>query len=318
MIDNTFNKLLTEEMGIIRNVQTDTTAIADKIKHLIKNTASSPTSFDMTTYKNGIFQIDVTTSVDGNVSQSKKTINVKWYYFSFSDEQTKEDAITKIPMRTSYNKSINTLSIVVLAIRGVIDSNTLEDSIAHELTHNFQTHLKGDKLLSNDNIKAKYQAANRNFVSSSESVRVIASVLYLTYKFEQDAFLNGAYAYIMSEYEKGNDVTGAYEKTDAYNSLHSLRSYLDNMQNAIANNRVGEMTKEHCKSEYNLSFEKIITIGEKAYSRYSRKLARMYAQALADIRNKNIMESETYHTMYFYMQPPLEELKKTINETIFK
>ncbi len=36
MIDNTFNKLLTEEMGIIRNVQTDTTAIADKIKRLIK------------------------------------------------------------------------------------------------------------------------------------------------------------------------------------------------------------------------------------------------------------------------------------------
>lgn len=81
MIDNTFNKLLTEEMGIIRNVQTDTTAIADKIKHL-----------------------------------------------------------------------------------------------------------KGDELLSNDNIKAKYQAVNRNFVSNSENVRVIASVLYLTYKFEQDAF----------------------------------------------------------------------------------------------------------------------------------
>ena len=221
-------------------------------------------------------------------------------------------------MRTSYNKSINTLSIVVLAIRGVIDSNTLEDSIAHELTHNFQTHLKGDELLSNDNIKAKYQAANRNFVSSSESVRVIASVLYLTYKFEQDAFLNGAYAYIISEYEKGNDITGAYEKTAAYNSLHSLRYYLNIMQNAMANNRIGETTKQHCKSEYNLSFEKIITIGEKAYSRYSRKLARMYAQALADIRNKNIMESETYHTMYFYMQPPLEELNKTINETIFK
>lgn len=79
MIDNTFNKLLTEEMGIIRNVQTDTSAIADKIKHLIKNTASSPTSFDMTTYKNGIFQIDVTTSVDGNVSQSKKTINETFF-----------------------------------------------------------------------------------------------------------------------------------------------------------------------------------------------------------------------------------------------
>ena len=74
MFDTTFNKLLTKEMGIIRNVQTDTMVIEDKIKHLIKNTTSSPTSFDITTYKNGIFQIDVTTSVDSNVSQLKKTI----------------------------------------------------------------------------------------------------------------------------------------------------------------------------------------------------------------------------------------------------
>ena len=95
--------------------------------------------------------------------------------------------------------------------------------------------------------------------------------------------------------EKNYDITDAYEKTEAYNSLQSLRYYLDIMHDALSNNHVGE----------------------KAYSRYSRKLARMYAQALADIRNKNISESDTYHTMTFYSQPPLEELKRTINETIF-
>ena len=317
MFSNTFNNLLTEEMGIIRNVQSDTRVIVDKIKLSIKNTSSSPTSFDMTTYKNGSFQIDVTISVDGNVSPSSKTIKVKWYYFSFSDEQTKRDYITKIPMRTSYNKSLNTLSVVVLAINGIIDNHTLEDSVAHELTHNFQSVLKGGELL-NDKIKANYQTANRNFASNSENVRIIASVLYLTYKFEQDAFLNGAYAYILSEYEKNYDITDAYEKTEAYNSLQSLRFYLDIMHDALLNNHVGNVTKDHCKSQYNMSFEKILAIGEKAYSRYSRKLARMYAQALADIRNKNITESDTYHTMTFYSQPPLEELKRRINETIFK
>ena len=74
MFHTTFNKLLTKETGIIRNAQTDTMAIEDNIQPLLKNTTSSPTSFDMTTYKNGIFQIDVTTSVDSNVSQLKKTI----------------------------------------------------------------------------------------------------------------------------------------------------------------------------------------------------------------------------------------------------
>ena len=177
--------------------------------------------------------------------------------------------------------------------------------------------MKGGELL-NDKTKANYQTANRNFASNSENVRIIASVLYLTYKFEQDAFLNGAYAYIISEYEKNYDITDAYEKTEAYNSLQSLRYYLDIMHDALSNNHVGNVTKDHCKSEYNMSFEKILAIGEKAYSRYSRKLARMYAQALADIRNKNISESDTYHTMTFYSQPPLEELKRRINKTIFK
>ena len=317
MFSNTFNNLLTEEMCIIRNVQSDTRVIVAKIKLSIKNTSSSPTSFDMTTYKNGSFQIDVTISVDGNVSPSSIIIKVNWYYFSFSDGQTKKDYITKIPMRTSYNKRMNTLSVVVLAINGIIDNNTLEDSVAHELTHNFQSILKGGELL-NDKTKANYQTANRNFASNSENVRIIASVIYLTYKFEQDAFLNGAYAYILSEYEKNYDITDAYEKTEAYNSLQSLRYYLDIMHDALSNNHVGSVTKHHCKSEYNMSFEKILAIGEKAYSRYSRKLARMYAQALADIRNKNISESDTYHTMTFYSQPPLEELKRRINETIFK
>lgn len=318
MFINGFNNLLTEEMGIIRNVQNDTMNIADKIKYLIKNTVSSPTSFDMTTYKNGIFQIDVTTSIDGDVPITKKTINVKWYYFSFSDEQTKEQTILKIPMRTSYNRKLNTLSVVVLAIKGVIDSRTLEDSIAHELTHNFQTQLKGNELLSNDNIKSSYQAVNKNFTNNNEGIRVIAKILYLTYKFEQDAFLNGAYAYIMAENEKGNDITNAYEKTEAYISLHSMRHYLDVMKSALVNKRVGEYTKKHCEVEYQMSFEKIINIGEKSYSRYARKLARMYAQALSDIRNKNIMEGLTYHTMHFYLQPPLEETINIINDNIFE
>ena len=37
MFDKTFNKLLTEEMGIIRNVQTDTMAIADKEQNIRNN-----------------------------------------------------------------------------------------------------------------------------------------------------------------------------------------------------------------------------------------------------------------------------------------
>ena len=302
-----FNRVLNEEMGIIRNVQNDTSIITDKIKLSINNTPSTPTSLDMTTYKNGSFQTDVTTSVDGIISKTKKQIDVKWHYYSFADMETQANAISRIPFRTKYNRLINTLFVVIFAIKGNIDSRTLEDSISHELTHNFQTQMKGNDLLTKEKDREKYQSANRNIGNIDKGKRFIATIIYLSHNFEQDAFLNGAYSYIMAEYQNGNDILSAYEDTEAYVSLHKMREYLDVMQATLKSDHVGENIKKYCIAEYGMTFEKIKNVGEKAYSRYSRKLARMYAQCLSDIRNKEINEGMTYHTMSFYTLPGIEE-----------
>jgi hypothetical protein len=123
----------------------------------------------------------------------------------------------------------------------------------------------------------------------------------------------------MKQYENGEDFIISYKETEAYVALNKLRYYLNAMNKAFNNGKVGDKIKDHCIFEYNLTFEKIINIGEKAYSRYSKKLARMCGQALNDIDKKE-KEHIPYHTMEFYEPEGLNEVLKrlkTINNNIF-
>lgn len=282
-IEKNFSKLLTEEMGIIRNVQYDAQMISYDILNGIKSQKSLPTSLNLTTYKSGSFVKEVVVSPDKIKEQpKKKEITIKWHYYSFFDVRTQQEEMHNIPYNTKYIPQLSTLIVVVFAIKNEIDNRTLVDSIAHELTHNFQREVKDNELITNNKQKV-YQNANKNIVSSNKAVKLIANVIYLTHSFEQDAFLNGAYAYIMKEYENGGNFIISYKKTEAYVSLETLRYYLDTMQKALDNNKVGENIKNHCHYEYDLSFEQILKLGEKAYSRYTKKLVRMCGKALNDI-----------------------------------
>ena len=105
------------------------------------------------------------------------------------------------------------------------------------------------------------------------------------------------------------------KKTEAYVSLETLRYYLDTMQKALDNNKVGENIKNHCHYEYDLSFEQILKLGEKAYSRYTKKLVRMCGQALNDI-DKQEKLNIPYHTMEFYEPKGLTEVINNLNNNI--
>ena len=307
-VDEQFSKLLTEEMGIIRNVQNNAKEISYRILDSIKTTRSVPTSLNYTTHKYGTFNTNVIVSADDIKEEPiRKEITVKWYYYSFVDLQTQLEQLKNIPYKTKYGKKSNTLSVVILAIKGKVDNRTLIDSVAHELTHNFHTNIKGGELITSTNKLNVYQNANVNISNNDDAYKWIANVIYLTNSFEQDAFLNGAYAYIMKQYEEGHDFMKSYSETEAYVSLHKMRYYLNAMQSALKYNNISDRVRSHCQNEYGYSFEKIVNYGEKAYARYSKKLARMCGQALNDIDKQEKMHVP-YHTMEFFEPKGLNEV----------
>lgn len=308
---NFFYDLLTEEMGIIRNVQNDADAIGLKIRNAIKTTKSIPVNMDLTSLKKGEFYQEVTTSPDKEKNINRKQIKIKWQYFSFYDKNTYFKYLPNIE-KTKYVPNTNTLYITIWSIGGIIDNEILEGAIAHELTHNFQCINRNAPLLSNEKAKEKYRNSDKNINKQTGLFKYIGIIVYLTYSFEQDAYLNAAYNYIMQECGNGEPFLYIYSQTEAYNSLHKMRNILDIIKESLKDKQIEEILSQHCVNEYNCSLEKIYNNGEKAYKRYARKLARMCGQAIKDVEKKQIKEGWLIHTREFYnpFKMELTEMKK--------
>ena len=308
---NFFYDLLTEEMGIIRNVQNDADVIGLKIRNAIKTTKSIPVNMDLTSLKIGEFYHDVIVSPDKEKNVKRKQIKIEWRYFNFYDKETFFKYIKKIG-KTRYNIGTNTLYVSFFSINGVIDDKILEGGIAHELTHNFQNQNRTTPLLPNDKVKTAYRNSDKNINKQTGLFKYIGIVVYLTYYFEQDAYLNAAYNYILQKCGENNEFLYIYSQTEAYNSLHRMRNCLDLIEKALNDNDIKEKINQYCIKEYNISLEKIYKNGEKAYKRYARKLARMYGQAIKDVEKKQIKEGWLIHTREFYnpFKTELTELKK--------
>ena len=308
---NFFYDLLTEEMGIIRNVQYDAEIIGLKIRTAVKTAKSIPVNMDLTSLKKGEFYQEVTTSPDKEKNVNKKQIKIEWQYFSFYDKNTFFRYLQRLE-KTRYNPNLNTMYITVWSIGGIIDSETLEGAVAHELTHNFQTINRNKSLLPNKKVKEKYQNSDKNINKQKGLFKYIGIIVYLTYSFEQDAYLNAAYNYIMQECGNGEPFLYIYSQTEAYNSLHKMRNILDIIKETLKDKQIKEMLSQHCVNEYNCSLEKIYNNGEKAYKRYARKLTRMYGQAIKDVEKKQIKEGWLFHTREFYnpFKMELTEMKK--------
>lgn len=294
-----FYNTLNEEMGIIRNVQHDANIIGLKIRAEIDKAKKLPSDMKMTTFKRGAFLQSVTVSTDNNQYQTKKEIKVVWQYFGFHDKSTYFTYASRIE-KTRYDEKLNILYVSVVSISGIIDSETLEGHLAHELTHSFQSINRNRPILSNGNIMKSYKNSDKNINQEHGIYKYIGIVVYLSYNFEQDAYLNAACNYIVRECNNGNSFLYVYSQTEAYHSLHKMRNHLDILKEILKNNNINGELETHCKNEYNVSLEKIYAYGERTYKRYAKKLARMYNQAINDVEEKQKNEGVMFHTREFY------------------
>ena len=313
---NFFYNLLTEEMGIIRNVQNDADAIGLKIRNAIKRTKSIPVNMDLTSLKIGEFYHEVTVSPDKDKNITKKLIKIEWKYFNFYDKATFSKYFGNVG-KTKYNIATNTLSVSFFSINGIIDEEILEGGIAHELTHNFQNQNRTTPLLQNGKIKKAYSNSDKNINTQNGLFKIIGIVAYLTYNFEQDAYLNAAYNYIMQKCGEDNEFLYIYSQTEAYNSLHRMRNCLDLIKKALNDNDIKEKINQYCKNEYGVSLKNIYGNGEKSYKRYAKKLARMCGQAIKDAEKKQIKEGWLIHTREFYNPFKMELTEmKNLDDTL--
>lgn len=212
-----FDKLLTEELSIAKDVYIDARNICQMLRKNIAVTKSSPFNMDGMEFKYGSFSSPLSFA---------KEMKIVWKYYNFSNEQIFKKKYIKVPSNNSFDEKANKLNITVFAISDNIETRTIEDTIMHEIEHLYQ-HIKSNgDLLKNIKDKIAYHNSSINKQNSNNNaIRAIGDVFYFSKKFEQDGQINGAYGYMMKIYKENTIPPSlSYKKTEAYSVLIKLNN----------------------------------------------------------------------------------------------
>lgn len=238
--ENQFKQLVNEELGISNEVFNISKEIFNNICSDIKTRES--VKLDLCYIKNGV------------VKSSLKDVEFKvnYVYRNFLDKKIIEH-IDKDSLSNGgtvfLNKKFIICNINLYGISGSINEEDAMDTIQHEIEHIYQQIMSNKRIPEDDFRYAKM----RTDLESNDNIRnTIGRLVYLCYKSEQDAFINGTYAWCMT-----NDaLTEPYSYRNIKN-CPSGKLYLEmkELYNIVFND--AKMT-ELIETEYNLTNEKIL------------------------------------------------------------
>ena len=139
------------------------------------------------------------------------TLFVKWEFYNFYDKRWLDEFYETIPKNDYYDADKNLMSVTLFGVSGNLNIRNCENTIAHEIFHNYKSFKPINKKEHN-----LAKVANKVTTAKSKSgyTELIGDIMYLLSKEEIQAFCNGAYAQIKKEIENGN--------------RHSLEEFIEN------------------------------------------------------------------------------------------
>ena len=221
-----------------------------------------------------------------------KIIYTEYHYYNFFNNICYKNSHEKIP-QINRNNNIDRISIVIFAVSGNILGTTLYDTIYHELEHIFQQ-TKANKVFTKSDMY-DYVVRRKNEVEVSNPEYLICDSLYLTYNFERDAYINGAYGFLMHTCKSYMDVDKAIENTDLYQAIEMLKFYYS----IIYKNRIKfiEALSSQKYRSYGITVNNLLKKIKQSINSYEDKLRKMKRKAKQDIAKRtgeHIMETKKY------------------------
>ena len=129
------------------------------------------------------------------------TLFVKWEFYNFHDKRWLDECYGTIRKNDYYDADKNLMSVTLFGVSGNLNVRNCENTIAHEIFHNYKSFKPINKKEHN-----LAKVANKVATAKSKSgyTELIGNIMYLLSKEEIQAFCNGAYAQIKKEIENGN------------------------------------------------------------------------------------------------------------------
>lgn len=235
--ENQFKQLLQEELCISEIVANTTISVYNMIEESAKTKTDKETNEHFSKWN---------FPVNFDFFGSKIDCSVTCYNY-FSKEYFEYSQITSDGWSVCLSNKLFFMGITVPMVSGQISRQEVMDTIQHELSHIYEQKMMGNAYSNND----AYSLLKTNMGSLNELISKTAKLIYGCIKSEQSGFVNGLYAYLMSQPEIFSMET--LKKSDCWKLYEDMIS----IYNQFSDNP--EFVKELKKYKMNLTkIEKLI------------------------------------------------------------
>ena len=205
-------------------------------------------------------------------------VHIDWSFHNITDTSKAQWYFQTVEKQDGLNTKRLVLYITIFAVSGTIVSETLEDTLQHEIFHYYRLLKSGNTLSTNK----EYAQARSLMRSQDRNVRKIGQLLYFSFPEEQQAFCNGAYAQIMKDCVPAQDFEKRFQETTLYTNYVAFKKDLNWLKTPE-----GKYTYlgSELYSKYNTPYDKFVKTIEKGYQSYIKEMGRTKAQLLEDTDN---------------------------------
>lgn len=267
------NTLIFEELTISGEVQRETNNVWKEILNILPNINTNVLDgYDSVYYGNYNFFI--------TVYGEKIYMYINIYNFLTKNSfENNKDKINYLNASSMYEGRMKWITLTIPMISGnIIMEPDIKDSLQHELEHIFQGKHGSKNILLGD---GEYAKARNLLYSADDDISNLALIIYLGNTSEQDAYINGLYAYLMAQEEPMVKIKWDIVKSsEAYILLMRIKTIIEKLESPC------DDLKEKCVNYFKLTPYKMLKLGKKVEFRLTRKIGKVIAKYYKDIRQK--------------------------------
>lgn len=278
-----------------RGISMDCNIEANKIATALRSIVNKSDNFSYLTKDNA--RIGILRKGQEMFDVFGMTLFVKWEFYNFDDKKWLDKYYETIPKNDYFDDDKNLMSVTLFGVSGNLNIRNCENTIAHEIFHNY-------KSFKPINQKERNLAKTANKVVSakpkSRYAELIGNIMYLLSKEEIQAFCNGAYAQIKKEILQGNrrSLEEFIEKTILYENFITL-DYLINDFKMHVNEQIYNKCCNEIKALTNhkmMSYNSFIKYMEEGRKNYIYQIGRLKSILIDDFK---LEESSIIFEKYF-------------------
>lgn len=285
------NEAIREEYSIRQDVLDASSDLSKKIQAEINNKENKRTEIEA-----GVIRIDFYLR---NYNIFGKECGIQVFNYNFKDKKTYNRLCQKYwdEMRSGDsiyypNNKRWMCTIRTCSISGTLIKQISNDVIQYEVEHLYQQANADTELPKDKNYSIAYSILRTGKPTYDDLAIQTALVLYYSYSFEQDEFVNGLYQYLIN----GRGLYGWEEigNTDAV-------QVLNNMRNGIRYIKQQPQKKvEHILNKwFKLSYHTFVNLTDKAEKRFIKKIGRVLYKHREDMIQKGARLNENLNNRLY-------------------